>query len=134
MSKEYTYEEACNKLIEIADVLEQPEEGNAIMSALIGRHKNDVVNDGWEDFFAMVNDMKTHALANGQAIEIQDRPMQLRWGWRCTKTGKTWSIKISDLKKYINSLEEQKNTIELLRRTVQTQKGKETLLAIINGK
>ena len=136
MSKEYTYEEACNKLIEITDAMEQPEEGSAILAALIKVHKADKVSDNWDDFPSMLSDMKQHALANGQAIEIKDRPHQLRWAWECTNTGKTWSIKISSIRKYISSLEELGETTkaDIMRRCAQTQEGKHNLLDMINGK
>lgn len=136
MTKEYTYEEACNKLIEIADAMEQPEEANAILAALIKVHRNDVPSDNWDDFPSMMADMKKHALANGQAIEIKDRPHQLRWAWECANTGKTWSIKISSIRRYISVLEELGNADEadIMRRCAMTQEGKHNLLDVINGK
>jgi hypothetical protein len=131
--KQYTYDEAIDKIENLSKETWDSEEHNAIMSSLIDRHKDDIVDDDWEDFYAMISDMKAHALINGQAIEIQDRPIQLRWGWRCVNTRKTWSIKISALRKHINSLEDQVNS-DILKRSMSTQEGKNNLLDFINGK
>jgi len=96
------------------------------------------VSDSWDDFDAMLQDMKQYALNNGQAIEMADRPAELRWGWKCKNTGKTWSIGIGTLKKYKESLNlgndvDQKKA-DVLARTMQTQEGKQNLLDVINGR
>lgn len=85
----------------------------------------------------MLQDMKQHALNNGQAIEIADRPTELRWAWKCKNTGKTWSIRIGTLKKYQESLNlgdgSNKKKADILARLMQTQEGKQNLLDVING-
>jgi len=89
-------------------------------------------NDNWDDFDAMLQDMKQYALNNGQVIEMADRPMQLRWAWKCKNTGKSWSIKISTLKEYIQSLDQKKQAT--FSKILSSQEGKQGLLNIINGK
>lgn len=92
--------------------------------------------DEWSDFGALIKDMKAYAIANGQAIVEEDRPAELKWAWRCTNTGKTWSIRIPAIKRYVESLESSGETekADVLMRAAQTQIGKANLLDVINGK
>lgn len=137
MTKEISYEDAVKTLQKYVDETIPKEEAFDVISALAEFHKNDS-SDNWDDFDAMLKDMKQHALNNGQAIEMADRPAQLRWAWECKNTGKTWSIKIGTLKKYKESLNlgddvDQKKA-DVLARTMQTQEGKQNLLDVINGR
>jgi len=102
-------------------------------------HGDDDTEDNWDDFDAMIKDMQEHVKNNGlPSIRIEDRPFQLRFGWRCLDTNKTWSIKIKTFKKYCESLEIsgdefKRQKAKLLKQAIMTQDGKLNLLAVING-
>lgn len=116
----------------------EPTKVSEAMEALKTLFGNEVAEDSWDDFGEMLQDMRQHALNNGQAIEIADRPHQLRLGWMCMNTGKTWSIRIRDVKKYKDALEQgddsEKNKSDILKRAFATQEGKQNLLDVINGR
>lgn len=140
-----SYNEALEKLVKIADSLDKkqdelsPEMAN-IITAIANKHSNDSVFDevdnNWDDLFAMLDDMKIHAFNNGGAIIQEDNPLQLKFGYRCTNTNKTWSIRIHNIKNSLNKDEDTGNTerADIFRKAIQTVDGKENLLKIINGK
>ena len=96
------------------------------------------VEDNWDDFDAMIQDMKQHAKDNGQAIVMNDQPYLFRFGWLCKQTGKSWSMRIKQFRKYTEELKnsddefKQKKSL-ILTSAFLTQEGKYNLLAVING-
>lgn len=132
-----SYEEALNKLTQIADALDKdpndlkPEMAE-IISALTKKHGNDPADDNWDDVWEMFEDIREHAKNNGRTVVEEDRPTQLRLAWRCTNTNKTWSIRISNVKKSLeNSTPDKK---DIMSRAIQTQEGKINLTASLNSK
>jgi hypothetical protein len=127
-------EDAMRKMQEVSEAMQKDKcELDPEMQKMVEILTTPPNPDGkWEDFIAMLKDMKEHAAANGGAIVQEDRPMQLRWGYRCQNTGKTWSIRIADLKKSMDNMPPDKAEVMLL--VVLTKKSKEKLLAVINGK
>jgi hypothetical protein len=138
MKKELTYDEALDELIETTDDLcvEPYEMAPEIFSALSKVHGNDDADDNWEDFFFMLDDMRAHAAANGQAIVEEDRPLQLRLAFRCKNTQKTWSIRITNVKKSLKQEQDAGNAskADVFSRAIMTQEGKKSLVSVINGK
>lgn len=143
MKTEISYDEALQKLDSYKDgdtlSIEDTIDTIDIISTLSKIHSNDKVEDNWDDFGDMLNDIKQHAKNNNHAIVMADRPTQLRLGWRCENTGKTWSIKIGKLREYIDKLgasdeEFNKRKANILRDIFATQDGKKELLDAINDK
>jgi hypothetical protein len=137
MTKEITYTEALEKLTAIADNLNKKQdelspEMAEIISALTKVHKDDAVDDNWDDLFAMFDDIREHAKNNDRAVIEEDRPHQLRLAWRCTNTNKTWSIRITNVKKSLGNSEPSRK--ELVGRAIMTQDGKIALTASLNSK
>jgi hypothetical protein len=137
MTKELTYEEALEKLTNIADSLDKKQdelspEMSEIISALTKVHKNDISDDNWDDLFAMFDDIREHSKNNGRVVIEEDRPHQLRLAWRCTNTNKTWSIRIANVKKSLNESDPSRK--ELMGRAIMTQDGKIALTASLNSK
>lgn len=91
--------------------------------------------DNWDNYLDMLEDIKTHANANGGAIFSEDRPMQLKLAYRCANTGKTWACKITNLKKTIDELRKnnENEKADLLVKAHSTVEGKENLLKVINS-
>jgi len=99
--------------------------------------------DNWDDFILMLDDMKKHVLEENGNIVENDEPIFLRFTYRCVNSEKTWSIKISNVRKSINELREMPDSYEpmankiragLLERAIQTAEGKNNLLGAINAR
>src|ERR1700676_3139759 len=108
MTKELSYQEAMEKLVKIADALTAPKEElsaemSEIIAALQKKDSNNSVDDNYDDVWTMFDDIQEHAKNNGRAVINEDRPAELRLAWRCTKTDKTWSIKINNVKKSMSA-------------------------------
>lgn len=138
MNKELNYDEAIAKLIKIADALEKKEKDEAvspemfeIITALTKVHGNDPADDNWTDIYDMMEDMMEHAKNNGRALVSADRPTQLRLGWECKNTGKTWSIRITAFKNTLHRKFSDK-AMEIVSRSIMTQAGKQSLTDFIN--
>jgi hypothetical protein len=134
-----TYEEVLQKLTEIADALDQDpttltSEMLQIISAISVKHGADPVDDSWDNVWDMFEDIREHAKNNERCIVNEDKPMQLRLGWRCTKTNKTWSIRISDFKKTAEASGVNKAKGEILLQCLRTQDGKKALTDSLNSK
>ena len=139
MKTKISYEEALQKLgtYKNGETLSM-EDAMEIIPALTEVHINDPVEDNWDDFDAMIQDMKQHAKNHNQAIVMADRPTQLRLAWKCEDTGKTWSIKIGKLREYIKQLDSSdeeldKRKANILTNVFMTQDGKIELLLAINS-
>ena len=136
MKKELTYNEATEILANAPDGSTLDLDTSMdVIEAMSKVHQNDQVDDNWDNLFAMLDDMKVYAANNGRAIIQEDKPFQLRLGYRCTNTNKTWSIKITNMKRSLAEAEKSGNVDKALVFTMamQTQQGKENLLKIING-
>ncbi len=137
MTKDLTYTEALEKLNIIEDNLDKKQdelstEMAEIISALTKVHKNDTVDDNWDDFFTLFDNIREYAKNNNRAVIEEDRPHQLRLAWRCTNTNKTWSIKIANVKKSLKDADPMKQ--ELVNSAIISQDGKKTLTTILNSK
>ena len=93
-------------------------------------------NDSWDNYLDMLNDMKAHAKVNEGAIVQEDRPMELKLAYRCTNTNKTWSCKITNIRKTADELIKngESEKADLIFKANATEEGKNNLLAVINGK
>ena len=136
MTKELSYDEAIEKLTKIADSLNQKEnelspEMAEIVTALTKKHHKDPASDNWDDVWAMMDDIREHAKNNGRAVINEDRPHQLRFGWRCTNTNKTWSISLSHFK---NSAGPNTEKGKILLASIVSQEGKQALTESLNSK
>ena len=137
MKKELTYDEAMKVLADAPDGSSLDVETSLdVISALSKIHKDDPSYDDYDDVFNMLYDMKLHATNNGQAIIQEDNPIQLRIGYRCTNTNKTWSIRISNLKRSVEKEEKfgDAKKADLINRAIKSQQGRENLLKAINSK
>ena len=124
MKTEISYEEALQKLDSYANGEMISEEDTIdIVSAISKVHENDVVDDNWDDFGAMLEDIKNYTRDTGNFVVLSDKPMQLRIGYACSKTNRSWSCKISKLREYFDKLlksgEEEKS--DALRKSFTTQ-------------
>ena len=126
--------EVMQKITEIADALDKnPKELTPEMSNVISiLTAKSAADDNWDDMSDMLADIRDHSKNNGSAIINEDRPMQLRLGWRCTNTNKNWSIRISNVKKSLEKMEPHKK--DLILRAIQSQEGREALTASLNSK
>lgn len=144
MTKEIDYQDAIQKLTQIADALDKDpkeltEDMAEIVSALTKKHGDVPSDDNWDNVWDMFEDIREHAKNNGRAVIEEDRPIQLRLAWRCTNTNKTWSIRITDFKKSIDDIQKtdasaSTNRGDLLRKAIMTQSGKENLTRVLNSK
>jgi len=93
-----------------------------------------IPDDCYTDFGDLIVDLRAHALTHGGKIVPADRPWELRLGYICTGTDKTWSIKIADVKKYIGTLETEGfgEEADIIRRMLMTQEGKQSFVDVIN--
>lgn len=126
--------EVMQKLNEIADAFNKdPKELTPEMSNVISiLTAKPAADDNWDDMLDMLADIREHAKNNGSAIINEDKPMQLRLGWRCTNTNKTWSIRIANFKKSLEKMGPHQK--DLISRAIQSQEGKEALTASLNSK
>jgi len=138
MINELNYDDAVAKLIKIAEDLEKKEKGEPlsseifeVISVLSKVHKDDPVDDEWDDVYNMFEDMMEYAKNNGRELVSADRPMQLRLGWVCKNTGKTWSIHISTFKSTLDRKFSTKE-VDVIKTCIMTQAGKQSLIDFIN--
>lgn len=92
-------------------------------------------DDEWTDMMVMFHDIRGHAQNNGRSIVEEDRiigPGKSKFAWRCTNTGKTWSIKISTFEQCVKELDP--INADIIHRAIQTQEGKQNLTASLNSK
>lgn len=139
MTKEIDFEDTMQKLTQIAAALDKdPKELTPemvdIVSALTKKHGNDSADDSWDNVWDMFEDICEHAKNNGRAVISEDKPMQLRLGWRCTNTNKTWSIRITDFKKTAMTNAPDAIKSELLQKAISSQAGKNVLTQALNSK
>ena len=97
----------------------------------IGLIDDSDTEDNYDDFIQMIQDMKKHASENGGQIACADLPHQMRMGYVCMNTGKTWSIRLKTMKKCLDEMPANKKA--LLMRAFQTSEGKQNLVDVING-
>lgn len=90
-------------------------------------------NDEWTDFIEMYDDIREYAKNNGRQIISADRPTQLKFGWQCEATGKTWAIRITDLRKSLEKYRKD-NPNDPLIRAFSSSDGKANLTSVLNGK
>jgi hypothetical protein len=130
-----SYEEALQKLdsYDNGEMISE-EDTIDILPAISKVHENDVVDDNWDDFGAMLEDIKKYTRETGNSVVLSDKPMQLRIGYACSKTNRSWSCKIRKMREYFDKLlesgEEEKSNA--LRKSFMTQEGREVLLAVLN--
>jgi hypothetical protein len=147
------YAEAFEKLTKVADALNKPmsevsTELSSLLKTLIVAHEDIVASDNWDDFVAMTQDASKHRLTHEvPCILWADRPAELRLGMICRECGKTWSCKISNVKKSINNLkpevcpqcgqahlmENEVDKADIMERAIQSQEGKMNIMNVING-
>ena len=60
--------------------------------------------DRHEDAMLMIEDIREHSKNNGRAIISADAPKQLRIGFICKKTGKSWSCRMSRVRPIAHKL------------------------------
>lgn len=141
MKKELTTQEALDKLVEIAAALDKnpselASEMAKIVTTLAKKDDSDDSND-WDNVYDMLEDIKKHADANGGAIIQDDRPAQLKLGYRCTNTNKVWTIRISKLKHSVAPANTEVNAStreKIIQLAFQSLTGRENILKVINGK
>lgn len=79
-------------------------------------------DDAWDDVEDMLRDIENYSKNNRVKIFQEDRPLHLRIGYR-SEDGKTWSVKISVVKK---------TNINLVK-LFASEDGKKIILNKING-
>jgi hypothetical protein len=89
----------------------------------------------YSDFDKMVTDMKKHVVSTGHKLIIQDQPIKLRLGFADNVDGSKWFvIGIAALKKWQNSIvQSDPLKVDLIKRALKSEAGKQNLLSIING-
>lgn len=83
-------------------------------------------NKFWDNANNMIEDIRNHVASNGKNIVSFDTPRQLIFGYRCSNTGKTWEILISQFRKsnidacIVDALTSQKSKKDLILEALNT--------------
>lgn len=95
-------------------------------------------DDNWDNIMEMIDDIREHAKQNNRRIISEDRPLSFRIGFRCIKTGKTWSVLMSNI---YNSLKLNdaddvmtKSRKELIFNCLPSKNGRMILMSFLNNK
>lgn len=92
------------------------------------------MND-WTNIWDMLVDIRKHARDNGRDIVKADIPEELRCGYKCNVTGKTWTIRIADVKRNGNTLNSElpSDIRDQYRAALSSEEGLELFMKMING-
>ena len=84
----------------------------------------------YTDVFEMIKDIKDYAAANGNQIVNQDKPRELKLGFKCEATNKQWTIRI----KHIRCVEADGPSLKIIKNAFCTENGRNLFCDYLNNK